>query len=49
MPAGRSFGKRVRLVHADRTGLVIGHTEAPLVNSGDAVIHIAEIEGGETD
>ena len=44
-----SFGKRVRLVHADRTGIVIGNTEAPLVNSGDAVIHIAEIEGGETD
>ena len=39
-----SFGKRVRLVHADRSGVVVGHTEAPLVNSGDAVIHIAEIE-----
>ena len=40
-----SFGKRVRLVHADRAGLVIGRTEAPLVNSGDAVVHIAEIKG----
>lgn len=39
-----SFGKRVRLVHADRTGIVIGRTEAPLVNSGDAVVHIAEVE-----
>ncbi|MGA9716581.1 MAG: succinylglutamate desuccinylase/aspartoacylase family protein [Aeromicrobium sp.] len=38
-----SFGKRVRLVHADRDGIVIGHTEAPLVNSGDAVIHLAEV------
>lgn len=37
-----SFGKRVRLVHADRPGIVIGRTEAPLVNSGDAVVHIAE-------
>jgi predicted deacylase len=37
-----SFGKRVRLVHADRTGLVIGRAEAPVVNSGDAVVHIAE-------
>lgn len=39
-----SFGKRVRLVHADRDGLVIGRTEAPLVNSGDAVVHLAEVE-----
>lgn len=39
-----SFGKRVRLVHADRSGVVVGRTEAPLVNSGDAVVHIAEVE-----
>nr|WP_246283623.1 succinylglutamate desuccinylase/aspartoacylase family protein [Nocardioides perillae] len=39
-----SFGKRVRLVHADRDGVVVGRTEAPLVNSGDAVVHIAEVE-----
>ena len=39
-----SLGKRVRLVHADRAGLVVGRTEAPLVNSGDAVVHIAEVE-----
>ncbi|QWC84438.1 succinylglutamate desuccinylase/aspartoacylase family protein [Nocardioidaceae bacterium] len=39
-----SFGKRVRLVHADRDGIVVGRTEAPLVNSGDAVVHIAEVE-----
>lgn len=37
-----SFGRRVRLVHADRTGIVVGRTEMPLVNSGDAVVHIAE-------
>ena len=36
-----SFGRRVRLVHADRTGTVIGLTTAPLVNSGDAIVHIA--------
>ena len=41
-----SLGKRVRLVHADRTGIVIGRTEAPLVNSGDAVVHVAEVEEG---
>ncbi len=39
-----SFGKRVRLVHADRAGVVVGRTEAPLVNSGDAVVHLAEVE-----
>ncbi len=39
-----SFGKRVRLVHANRSGIVIGRTEAPLVTSGDAVLHIAEVE-----
>ena len=39
-----SFGKRVRLVHADRPGVVVGRTEAPLVNSGDAVVHIAEVD-----
>lgn len=39
-----SFGKRVRLVHADRDGVVVGRTEAPLVNSGDAVVHLAEVE-----
>ncbi|MGH3361483.1 MAG: succinylglutamate desuccinylase/aspartoacylase family protein [Nocardioides sp.] len=40
-----SFGKRLRLVHADRTGIVIGRTEAPLVNSGDAIVHIANHDG----
>ncbi len=40
-----SFGKRVRLVHADRDGIVIGRTEAPVVNRGDAVVHIAEVSG----
>ncbi len=36
-----SFGKRVGLVHADRTGIVVGRSESPLVNRGDAVVHIA--------
>jgi predicted deacylase len=35
-----SFGRTLRLVHANRTGVVIGRTEAPLVNSGDAIVHI---------
>ncbi|GAA1436568.1 succinylglutamate desuccinylase/aspartoacylase family protein [Mycobacterium cookii] len=37
-----SFGKTLRAVYANRDGIVIGRTEAPLVNSGDAVVHIAD-------
>ena len=36
-----SFGRTLRLVRANRDGIVIGRTEAPLVNSGDALVHIA--------
>lgn len=36
------FGRRLRLVHADRDGIVIGLTRAPIVNAGDALVHIAE-------
>jgi uncharacterized protein len=39
-----SFGKTLRLVRADRTGIVIGRSEAPVVNGGDAVVHIASTE-----
>ncbi len=38
-----SFGRRVHLVRADRAGLVIGLTHAPLVHRGDALVHIATI------
>ena len=37
-----SFGKTLAAVYANRTGVVIGRNEAPLVNSGDALVHIAE-------
>ncbi len=37
-----SFGKRLTVVKANRSGIVIGRTEAPLVNRGDALVHIAE-------
>jgi predicted deacylase len=37
-----SFGKRLAVVRADRAGIVIGHTTAPLVNNGDALVHIGE-------
>ena len=39
-----SFGKRLAIVKADRDGVVIGRAEAPLVNRGDALVHIGEIE-----
>jgi predicted deacylase len=39
-----SFGRRLRLVRADRPGVVIGRTEAPLVNRRDALVHVAEVE-----
>jgi len=39
-----TFGRRVRLVHADRPGIVIGLTRAPIVNAGDALVHIAAAE-----
>lgn len=37
-----SFGKRLSVTKAHRTGIVIGRTEAPLVNRGDALVHIGE-------
>ncbi len=37
------FGKRLSRVTAKSGGLIIGHTQHPLVNQGDAVAHIAEI------
>ena len=40
-----SFGKRLALVRADRAGVVIGHTTAPLVHNGDALVHIAQTLG----
>jgi uncharacterized protein len=39
-----TFGRRVRLVRADRSGIVIGVTRAPIVNAGDALVHIAAVE-----
>lgn len=38
-----SFGKRLAIVKADRAGVVIGRSEAPLVNRGDALVHIGEL------
>ncbi|NND74887.1 MAG: succinylglutamate desuccinylase/aspartoacylase family protein [Ilumatobacter sp.] len=38
-----SVGKRLSVTRAHRSGVVIGHTQHPLVNQGDAIVHIAEI------
>ncbi len=38
-----TFGRRVRLVRADRSGIVIGLSRAPIVNAGDALVHIASV------
>ena len=35
-----SFGRRLAVVKADRDGIVVGRTEMPLVNTGDALMHI---------
>jgi len=37
------FGERLGVVKARDGGIVIGHTQHPLVNRGDAVAHIAEV------
>ena len=39
-----AFGKRLSTVRASRRGMVIGQTLHPLVNRGDALVHIATIE-----
>jgi predicted deacylase len=39
-----TLGRRVRLVHADRPGIVVGVNRAPLVNTGDAVVHVAAVD-----
>ena len=41
-----SYGRRLAIIKADRDGIVIGRTEAPLVNSGDALVHIGSLEPG---
>lgn len=38
------FGKRLGRVNARAPGIVIGHTQYPLVNRGDALIHVAHVD-----
>jgi predicted deacylase len=37
------FGKRLGAVSSRSTGVVVGHTQRPLVNRGDAIVHLAEV------
>lgn len=39
------FGKRLGRVKSRVNGVVIGHSQRPLVNRGDAVVHVAAING----
>jgi predicted deacylase len=43
-----SVGRQLSRTRASRAGMVIGHTQQPLVNQGDAIIHIAELIDPET-
>lgn len=44
-----AFGSRPAIVKANETGWVIGRTLQPLVNSGDALVHIAVQAAPEGD
>ena len=39
-----SVGRRLGSTKAPTDGVVIGHTQQPLVNQGDAIVHIARID-----
>nr|WHW29149.1 putative succinylglutamate desuccinylase/aspartoacylase family protein [uncultured bacterium] len=42
-----SVGVRVSSMKATRSGLVIGHSRQPLVNQGDAIVHIADVDAAD--
>ncbi len=42
------FGKRLGNVPARTDGIIVGHTQNPLVNRGDAVVHIAQLDDAES-
>ncbi len=39
-----TFGKMLTEVKSRTSGIVIGHTQHPLVNQGDALLHIGEVD-----
>lgn len=44
-----TFGNKPTYLRSPITGLVIGHSQTPLVNQGDALIHIAQVKSWEGD
>ena len=40
-----AFGNKLMKVKASQDGIVIGHIQNPLVNQGDAIVHLAIVEG----
>lgn len=42
-----TFGRGGRLIRADRDGIVIGLTRAPIVNAGDGLVHVAQISSAD--
>ena len=42
-----TFGKKLGDIKSRTAGVVIGHTQHPLVNRGDAIVHVAEIAESE--
>lgn len=44
-----TFGKKLGDIRSRTTGMVIGHTQHPLVNRGDAIVHIAALVDGSDD
>lgn len=43
------FGEHDEEIRCDQPGLVIGRTNLPIVNEGDALFHIAEVKGAEAE
>jgi uncharacterized protein len=43
---GDALGQQATPVRASRTGIVLGYTRNPLVNRGDALVHIADTSEG---
>jgi uncharacterized protein len=43
------LGEREFDVISAHAGLIVGRTELPVVNEGDAIVHIAHVEGSEPD
>lgn len=41
------LGSETVEVRADREGVIIGHTNHPLVNQGDALFHVAFVPDGQ--